>query len=832
MKEQSSPGQGPFDNYLSIILKIVLIVAFFEYTIMYLIHSLKLEERYHPLLVAAFDTLAMSLVLVVSIIYFVIRPSMVMKKFRAVENKLMETGKVLENLMNSSPVGIISIDMHGNITMWNPASERMFGFSAEEAMGRPVMTVPPERTDEFKWIMDRTMEGESIVNINTRRMRKDGSVVDVSISTSPLKDSQGNITGAMALFVDITQQKEMEDALRQSEQAYRTLAYNLPGIVYRVYVRENNRTRFFNKMAEKIIGYADGDLGGGELCPLSPLMLEGDREAVKSEIDKAIGEKRSFGIEYRIRHKNGGILHMLAQGTPVFGLDGFLLYIDGTVFDITERKKMEDRLFEITRDWENTFNSITDMVTIHDREFNIVDANKAATKILGLPFLEPVSGGAEGRKCFRYFHGSDKPPEGYPSCDCLVTGRAAQFEIFEPYLNKYLEVRAMPRYDRENKLAGLIHVVRDITERRKNEESIKRQMEQLTALRSIDMAISSTFDLRVVLKILLEQVVDQLDVDAADILLAGSDMRLKYASGRGFKTTEIEKTSIMIGHGLAGKAAKENKTVFVPDISAGETGLPSVFKEEGFTSYVAIPLVAKGHVKGVMEIFRLAEIKSGPDWVNFLEILAGQAAIAIDNISTYDNLQRSHNELAVAYETTIEGWSRALDYRDKETEGHSLRVTDIAVAVARELGMSDEEIVHVRRGALLHDIGKLGVPDGILLKPGKLTDEEWVIMRRHPVIAYELLSPIGFLRQSVDIPYCHHENWDGTGYPRGLKGEQIPLSARIFAIVDVWDALLSERPYRPPWPVDKTRDYIASLSGKQFDPKVVEAFFKCVKKNI
>ncbi len=181
-------------------------------------------------------------------------------------------------------------------------------------------------------------------------------------------------------------------------------------------------------------------------------------------------------------------------------------------------------------------------------------------------------------------------------------------------------------------------------------------------------------------------------------------------------------------------------------------------------------------------------------------------------------------ELALAYDATIEGWSHALDLRDKETEGHTLRVTEMAMELARAMGVGDEELIHIRRGALLHDIGKMGVPDSILLKPDKLSDEEWVVMRKHPRFAYEMLVPIDYLKPAIDIPYCHHEKWDGTGYPRGLKGEQIPLAARLFAIVDVWDALRSDRTYRKGWTEEETLKYIRSLSGTHFDPKVVEMF--------
>lgn len=209
-----------------------------------------------------------------------------------------------------------------------------------------------------------------------------------------------------------------------------------------------------------------------------------------------------------------------------------------------------------------------------------------------------------------------------------------------------------------------------------------------------------------------------------------------------------------------------------------------------------------------------------------MDILAGQAAIAIDNSMMLDTIQHKHAELMLAYDTTIEGWAKALDLRDKETEGHSRRVTDMTVKVARAMGIRDENLAHVRRGALLHDIGKMGIPDSILFKPARLSNEEWSVMKRHPVLAYQMLSPIEFLRHAIDIPYCHHEKWDGTGYPRGLKGDEVPLSARIFAVIDNFDALSSDRPYRPAWAKEKIIAYLKDLSGSHFDQKVVGVFLE------
>lgn len=192
-------------------------------------------------------------------------------------------------------------------------------------------------------------------------------------------------------------------------------------------------------------------------------------------------------------------------------------------------------------------------------------------------------------------------------------------------------------------------------------------------------------------------------------------------------------------------------------------------------------------------------------------------------------LRDANTQLLSAYEATIEGWSHALDLRDRETEGHSRRVTQLTVKLAQALGIDDNEIMHIRRGALLHDMGKIGIPDSILHKPDKLTDEEWKIMRQHPQLAYDMLYPIEYLRPALEIPLTHHEKWDGSGYPRGLKGEEIPIVARLFAVVDVWDALTSDRPYRPAWSLEQALAYIREQSGKHFDPQVVDLFFKVVK---
>jgi HD-GYP domain-containing protein (c-di-GMP phosphodiesterase class II)/CheY-like chemotaxis protein len=367
------------------------------------------------------------------------------------------------------------------------------------------------------------------------------------------------------------------------------------------------------------------------------------------------------------------------------------------------------------------------------------------------------------------------------------------------------------------------------------EEQIEEQLRRLAGLRAVSTAITGSLDLRVTLNILLDQVTSQLHVDAATVLLLKQHgQTLDFAAGRGFRTSALQYTSLRLGEGLAGEAALQGRIVSVPDLreEKGSLARAELLADEGFVAYYAAPLIAKGQVQGVLELFHRSPLNIDSEWMGFLEALASQAAVAIDNASLFNDLQRSNVELMLAYETTLDGWSRALDLRDRETEGHTLRVTEMTLRIAQAMGMSEGELVHMRRGGLLHDIGKMGIPDKILLKPGPLDDEEWRIMKLHPVYAFQLLSPITYLRPALDIPYCHHEWWNGSGYPRGLTGEVIPLQARVFAIADVWDALRSDRPYRPAWPEERVLEHIRGLTDTHFDPMIVDVFMSMLNKGI
>ncbi len=242
-------------------------------------------------------------------------------------------------------------------------------------------------------------------------------------------------------------------------------------------------------------------------------------------------------------------------------------------------------------------------------------------------------------------------------------------------------------------------------------------------------------------------------------------------------------------------------------------------------SILYIPLLLEDQAIGAMIVGTTRQVhKFAPYEIDLCRILSYQVTLAVANARLYKSIQQSHFDLTHSYDDTLLGWSLVLEMRDQDTQGHTQRVTRLTLDLARKMGLSEPELAHIRRGAMLHDIGKMSIPDTILKKNGPLTENEWTIMRQHPVLAHQFLSQINYLAPALDIPYCHHEKWDGSGYPRGLKGEEIPLAARIFAVVDVYDALTTQRYYRPAWQKEEAIQYIRKQAGTHFDPRVVEVF--------
>ena len=660
---------------------------------------------------------------------------------------------------------------------------------------------------------------------------------------------------------------KMEETLRENEQKLSSVLNNLSDVIWSLSLPDMS-VFYVSPSVEKMYGRSVG-----EFIEKPSLWQEAVHPDDQHLIEKALDQlfkKGKAEKEVRIVRPDGSIAWIYDKSHLIYDEKHIPVRIEGTASDITSRKQAEELLKKRLADLEAIY-SISS--AIHSSESLDEMLTLLLTDILGV--LDTTAGAIclshaiHGQLRFAaaqgWFSGLDdaflKPVDSIAgkvlATKRMLISREYALESQVEYTEKIpagwggvcLPLQAdadvvgalfvsvpLPRVitsDELKLLTSLTEMAGTAIHSIGLFEKNLHHLEQVQALRNIDMAISGSLDLRVTFRVILDEVTRMLNVDAAAILhLDPHTGILKYEAWRGFRSTSPAKLSMSIGEGLAGQAAMERKAIRVenPHEIERDPVQGPLMEQENAQVYYAVPLINKGRVEGVLEVFHREPLDASDEWLEFLETLAGQTAIAIDNAELVHNMANMNFKLIQAYDSTIKGWAHALDLRDKETEDHSQRVTEMTVNIARKSGMSEEELAHVRRGALLHDIGKMGVSDAILLKPGELTDGERAIMREHPIRAYEMLSSIEYLRPALDIPYCHHEKWDGTGYPRGLKKEEIPLVARIFAVVDVYDALTSNRPYRKAWSREKAFDYIRQESGSHFDPKMVAMFFDEVKK--
>lgn len=505
------------------------------------------------------------------------------------------------------------------------------------------------------------------------------------------------------------------------------------------------------------------------------------------------------------------------------------------VHDLTERKEMEASLRQSQAWLQRVIETAPSGIILMGPNGQITYTNQAAEQILGLSRDEMRGMDFRAPKLkVATPEGQPIPADQLPFANVWHTRQhviGQELAISRPDgARRIISVNAAPMQER-GVILGVVISLDDITERKESQMEVERQLGRITALRSIDQAINSRQTLSAALDIFLTETMQQLAVDGAAVMcLEEDELTLTYVSGMGLVGKSLVGKQTQRDRSPAWQAVRQQQTLRLSGPSAIQaldtleipvTGLDGAVRE-----YFAAPLSAKGKTTGVLEIYHRQPLTPSPDWLQFLETLAGQAALAISNFSFYEGLRKSTLDLAEAYQATLAGWSKALELRDQETQGHSRRVTDLTLRLARKLGLSEEEMIHIERGALLHDIGKMGVPDIVLQKPQPLTEEEWQVMRMHPIYAYQMLIPIPYLHPALAIPFCHHEWWDGSGYPNGKKGEEIPLAARIFALVDVWDALRSDRPYRPAWPKEQVVEYIQDLKGRQFDPQLTDQFLQ------
>lgn len=682
------------------------------------------------------------------------------------------------------------------------------------------------------------------------------------VSARALKDDQGRITGAIEVALEISGRRDEEQG-RISEQRNKFTAIVQNALDALIMIDEESRVTYWNPAAERIFGYSSQEMMGRD--PHKILMPEEYRERFKRGFEhfRKTGTGTAVGkvLELHAKKRSGKTIPIEIAVAPL--IKGGVHQAVATIRDVSARKAQEEKIehqAKILQDLYGVASRLTGSLDLMETAMEVV---RSCVEVFGVSLA--WIGYAEKDGSVRYLAHSpeeisypkeisvrwDETDEGKgPTGRTIREGnpQICQDIRLEPTFSSWKDIAikfgirssvAFPLITR-GKIFGSLNLYSDkvgfftpgrveylknlsqiaagFLENARLYEESNRRVKRITALRNIDMAISGTLDIRIVYRVALDEIMKELKLDGALILTLNPHTdTLEFADGRGFQGKEIQLIHVSAEEATAGRVVRELRIIHIPDLSEVDKKVftrRDLMLKEGFVSYYGVPLVAKGHLLGVLEVLRKEKQNDSEEWMDFLETLAGQMAIAIENAGLVDNLRHKHLDLLQAYDNTIEGWGTALSLKEEETAEHSERVTQMTVNMARKMGIRGDDLVHVRRGALLHDIGKIGIPDSILLKPGKLTEEEWEIMRKHPVYAFEMLSPISYLSRAIDIPYCHHEKWDGTGYPRGLKGKQIPLSARVFAVVDVWDALTSDRPYRKAWPEEKVLNTLKSKQGR------------------
>lgn len=769
-------------------------------------------------------------------------------------------------LFNETRDGIVLVNAKtGQIEDCNPSFENITGRNIDELRKMKIWEIrPSEKVEMAKKMFLEIIETGSGGADDLDCQQPDGSIVPIEFTSAVI-----NILGKLVVLSsvrDVTERKqaeELQNAVYRIAQAtvvsprledlYPTIHEIISDVMptenfYIALYDEKEDILSFPYYVDEVDAFPPPQKPGKGLTEY--VLHTGETllcdEAYHQELMKRgeadlIGESSPIwlGVPLIIEDTTIGVMTVQHYTDPeAYGEreKRMLKYVSSQVAKSIEHKKLEEAIQKRTHDLGERVKEINCLYSIskltETLKPSLEEIFQGTVDLIPPAWQYPEITCARLKLDGRMFSSSNfKESAWKQASNIMVKGkRSGVLEVY--YMEERPESEEGPFLKEERNLidAIAVHLGKAI-ERRQVEEQVKRQLKRMSALHEIDMAITSTLDLRVTLNVILNEVSSQLDVDAANILLLKPANILSFAAEKGFNNLELIQTArIGLGENLAGKVALERQMIYITDLREHEAspGFADLVSQEGFVSYYGVPLIAKGNLVGVLEIFHRSALDPVADWLRFLETLAGQTAIVISNAVLFDDLQATKIAMEVSYVKTLEGWVRALDMRDKETEGHTQRVTDMTLRLASYIKIPNDELIHYARGALLHDIGKMAISDEIFHKPGSFTDEEQEVMREHPTYARNFLVGIEYLEPALDIPYYHHERWDGTGYPQGLKGEQIPLAARIFAIIDVWDAMLSDRPYRKAWSKKKALTYIKDQAGTHFDPSMVRAFLEMV----
>ncbi len=795
-------------------------------------------------------------------------------KQEEVETELRERDARLREAFERSDAVWWELDLLDGTGRWPEAAHDFYGLepAAEPSLDLWRSRLHPDDLAADTALMQRLLE-ERLETFETvhRIVHPERGVRWIRSHGRLIYGATGAAERLVGIDTDVTERVEAEERTRQSETNFRTLANSLPQIVWTT--GADGVVRYYNLRWQEFTGRpTNGDDAVGWLAVIHP----DDRPEAAARWAHAVANGTPYTSQHRLERHDGAFRWHFSRALPMTDSTGRVTTWFGTSTDVHDHK-----VAALDLERRSTQQAAVAQLGIEAlRSTDVAELMQSAIErlceVLSLDVCKILrsSDDAAGGDGF-VLEAASGLPEGLigtivPLDDATPSGitlRTSGRLIVEDLTRVGGDVRPSPML-REAGVRGGINVVihgaerpygvlavyscdegrtfddadadfvqavsnllAEAVKRRRTEAALETRVRRLDALHLIDTAMAEGTDVTIVLRTIIGHVREQLGVDAAAVFTFRGDLQtLRFAAGAGFRTTLIRESELDLGEGLLGSASMDRHMVHERDLQAGEGRFVrrDLLTQEDFRSYWGVPLIVKGELEGVLELYHRAHDEREPGWYEFLDTLATQTALALNNARLFNTLQVSNLKLRHAYDATIEGWARALELKDHQTVGHSRRVTELTIRLAERMGVSGDALIDFKRGALLHDIGKMGIPDRILLKAGELSPEEWEVMRSHPVTAYELLSPIEFLRNAIAIPYAHHERWDGSGYPNALAGEEIPLAARIFAVADVYDALTSERPYWPAWSKERALAYVVDESGRHFDPAVAAAFVSMI----
>ncbi len=737
---------------------------------------------------------------------------------KAAENALRRSEAKFRAVVENSNDGILFGDANAVISYRSPSYSRINGYSDEERVGHSGFeTIHPDDTARIREYWQQVVQHPGLsIKAKYRIRHKDGTWRWLETTAQNLLNHP-DVQEIVVASRDITERKLAEEEVKRLAQQ-KSLILNAAGEGI-IGIDPDGNHVFVNLAAAAMLGYdpaeliglnshaiwhhthADGTPYPPEACPSNIALQNGTPSRISDE-NFWRKDGTSFPVEYAT--------------TPIYEQE----QITGAVItfvDITERKATEAKIAQSEKKYRELFRVNKDGISIFSVSAEqgpqrFVELNDAAHAILGYTKAEmlrltPKTLEPEATHEQLRARQAELMTKGFTTFEAILAHKDGR-RLYTEFTSQMIEYEGSP---------AVMNIVHDVTDRKQRE----REMESIAVLSEALRAASNRVEM---LPVIAGQIVNLISADAVTIEIIEpltGDVIVEVAEGVWKSLSGARQKP---GTGINAIISQTRQPYHTHDLQNDPNLTYPEWARDGVRGAAGVPLSAQEKLIGFIWVGRKTDILEAD--VRFLAAIANFIANAIHRATLYEQTVKDAAELELAYNTTLAGWANALELRDYETKGHSLRVVERTVELARLMGVNEADLENIRRGALLHDIGKMGIPDAILLKKGKLDEKEWEIMRRHPQYAFNLLNQIKYLRSAIVIPYCHHEKWDGTGYPRGLKGQEIPFEARIFAIVDVWDALISDRTYRPAWSTERAMEYIRKQSGKQFDPAVVQAFLE------